>query len=877
MRALRAEDPAELGGHRLVARLGAGGMGVVYLARTGAGELVALKVIRAEHAADPHFRARFRREARLAAGVRGRWVVRVTDADAEARAPWLATAFVPGPSLAEAVVALGPLPARTVLTLGQRVADALAGLHATGLVHRDVKPANILLARDGPRLIDFGIARGAGATALTAPDAVLGTPGYLAPEQMEGAREGEDAGAGPASDVFSLGCALAFATTGRPPFGTGAPAVVMYRTVHEEPDLTGLARLPAAARASVTRCLSVDPAARPSAAELREELERAAVLTDPRHGDSRRGDSRLADPRLADPRAADPGAADVSAADPRAADPRGADPRAPESRAAGSNAAESRAADPRAADPRQVRRDRQARPRWRDTARNAGVRDGARGEDDGDWLPPGVLRLVAVHASRALDPPPREAAPAQGSVVPTAHGDLAAPAPAHGNGNGNGNGAAAGEPEPAAEAREAPRTHPATEPDPDPNPDPEGAAAARPGIRSRRRMLAVGGAATAVLAAGVGAAVVAGRRAPAAAPTLTIGLQSAGTEQERGARLAVDARNARSGARYRLALTTVDDHGRAADAESAARRLIADPGVRAVLGPTAEAAVNAANRLYAAAGMPMVLVASAGLAPSHSDPDRNLRTQYVTRVPDDGLGIALARYLTVVHPTRRTAVVEDLAGNAAGSDLARSFRAEPPGGGTAAVQTVAEDDDPGPAVAQALSARPDAFVYAGTSPDRAATCARALTAAGFTGARVTLEPVMRSDFLRAAGRAAEGWVFAAPYTDAAAMTTAAAREFTAAYRTRYHASPGPWAAEGYDAVALLAHALDSLGDTTLSRSRLTDRLARTTLDGVAKPIRFTDSATHDLDSGASFLYQVRDARFHFLGRYDQMTKATATR
>ncbi|MEV4339424.1 ABC transporter substrate-binding protein [Streptomyces sp. NPDC049590] len=274
MRPLTADDPEDIGGHRLLARLGAGGMGVVYLARGAGGALVALKVIRAEHAADPAFQARFRREVAAVRGLSGRWLVPVVAADAEARSPWLATEFVPGPALAEAVDGHGALPVAAVRVLGSRLAEALTAVHAAGLVHRDVKPANVLLGLDGPRLIDFGIALAAGATALTAPDAVVGTPGFLAPEQAR-ARAAE---VGPPSDVFSLGCVLAYAASGRRPFGTGHAAAVLFRTVHEDPDLTDV---PAALRPLIERCLAKDPARRPTAARLR------AALQDPRTGPAR--------------------------------------------------------------------------------------------------------------------------------------------------------------------------------------------------------------------------------------------------------------------------------------------------------------------------------------------------------------------------------------------------------------------------------------------------------------------------------------------------------------------------------------------------------------------------------------------------------------
>ncbi|MFJ4833362.1 bifunctional serine/threonine-protein kinase/ABC transporter substrate-binding protein [Streptomyces sp. NPDC088747] len=265
VQALKQGDPPFVGGYRLLGRLGAGGMGVVYLARSTGGALVALKVIRADYAADHGFRARFRREAEAAGSLTGRWLVPVTAAEPGAREPWLATAFVPGPSLAEAVALHGPLPYRTVRALGARLAEALTEVHAAGLVHRDVKPGNVLLALDGPRLIDFGIARSTGATALTATDVVIGSPGFLSPEQAR-ARSGD---IGPPSDVFSLGCVLAYAATGRRPFGTGTPAAIVFRTVHEEPDLDSA---PWALVPLLIRCLAKDPQARPTAEAVRNAL-----------------------------------------------------------------------------------------------------------------------------------------------------------------------------------------------------------------------------------------------------------------------------------------------------------------------------------------------------------------------------------------------------------------------------------------------------------------------------------------------------------------------------------------------------------------------------------------------------------------------------
>ncbi|MFJ6807987.1 bifunctional serine/threonine-protein kinase/ABC transporter substrate-binding protein [Streptomyces anulatus] len=257
---LRPTDPARIGGHRLLGRLGAGGMGVVYLGRTDAGALAAIKVILPEHAGDEDFRTRFRREAEAARRVDSPWAVPVTGADTEARRPWLATEFVPGPTLSDVVARRGPLPVRSVTVLGRLLARALAAVHAAGLVHRDVKPGNVLLTAGGPRLIDFGIARAADATALTATGLIVGTPGFLPPEQASGNT------AGPAGDVFSLGCLLAYAATGRPPFGSGAVDAVLYRTVHDAPDLDGIED--PGLRALLERCLAKDAGERPAAADL---------------------------------------------------------------------------------------------------------------------------------------------------------------------------------------------------------------------------------------------------------------------------------------------------------------------------------------------------------------------------------------------------------------------------------------------------------------------------------------------------------------------------------------------------------------------------------------------------------------------------------
>jgi serine/threonine protein kinase len=256
---LQPGDPERIGPYRLRGRLGAGGMGRVYLGLSPGGRAVAIKVIRAELAQDPEFRARFRREVAVARTVSGLYTAPVLDADADGPEPWLATAYVPGPSLADAVSQHGPLPPASVLMLAAGLAEGLSAIHAAGVVHRDLKPANVLLAGDGPRVIDFGISRAGEASALTHTGLVVGSPGFMSPEQAEG-RE-----VGPASDVFSLGAVLAFAATGQGPFGSGSTPALVYRVVHNPPDLD---LVPAGIRPLVERCLAKDPALRPTAAAL---------------------------------------------------------------------------------------------------------------------------------------------------------------------------------------------------------------------------------------------------------------------------------------------------------------------------------------------------------------------------------------------------------------------------------------------------------------------------------------------------------------------------------------------------------------------------------------------------------------------------------
>ncbi|MFJ3904095.1 PQQ-binding-like beta-propeller repeat protein [Streptomyces sp. NPDC090025] len=264
--ALTHDDPATIATYRLLARLGSGGMGTVYLARSPGGRTVALKTLHSRLAADPAFRARFRLETDAARVIGSRHGAAVFDADPLAETPWLATEYVLGPPLDDAVALAGPLPETTVRALGAALAGGLRQLHSSDVVHRDLKPSNILVTAHGPKLIDFGIARAAGDDHLTTTGAAAGTPAYMSPEQAAGQEHP------PAGDVFALAGVLVFAATGRPPFGTGAPADLLYRVRYAEPDPEALAAVPPALRRTVEACLAKDPVARPTTDQLIAEL-----------------------------------------------------------------------------------------------------------------------------------------------------------------------------------------------------------------------------------------------------------------------------------------------------------------------------------------------------------------------------------------------------------------------------------------------------------------------------------------------------------------------------------------------------------------------------------------------------------------------------
>ena len=260
---LQPDDPREIGPYRLLGQLGTGGMGQVFLGMSAGGRPIAVKVIRTELAADPDFRARFRGEVTAAQKVSGLFTALVVDADLDCPMPWLATAYVAGPSLAEAVRGHGPLPVRSLMALAAGLAESLGAIHEAGVVHRDLKPSNVLLAEDGPRVIDFGISEAAEASVAAGANVMIGSPGYMSPEQVLGMD------VGPASDMFSLGAVLTFAATGQGPFGTGSHAALMYRLVNIPADLVDV---PDELRSLVGRCLAKHPGDRPTAREMLAEM-----------------------------------------------------------------------------------------------------------------------------------------------------------------------------------------------------------------------------------------------------------------------------------------------------------------------------------------------------------------------------------------------------------------------------------------------------------------------------------------------------------------------------------------------------------------------------------------------------------------------------
>jgi serine/threonine protein kinase len=261
---LTAHDPRRIGPFEVLGRLGAGGMGLVYLGRSSSGRRVAIKTVRAELAEDQLFRVRFAREISAARTVSGFYTAAVVDADADAPVPWLATAYIPAPSLEDLVAECGPMPVDASRWLVAGIAEALQSIHAAGLVHRDLKPSNVLVTEDGPRVIDFGIAAGVSHTRLTMTNVAVGTPAYMSPEQARDSRSVTGA-----SDVFSLGSLLVFSATGHAPYHGVNPVETVFMLLREQPDLSGL---PVELAPMVKACMRPAPERRPTPAQIQEEL-----------------------------------------------------------------------------------------------------------------------------------------------------------------------------------------------------------------------------------------------------------------------------------------------------------------------------------------------------------------------------------------------------------------------------------------------------------------------------------------------------------------------------------------------------------------------------------------------------------------------------
>src|ERR1700683_5005140 len=265
MEQLKPGDPSRVGNYRLIGRRGEGGMGQVFLGLSPGGRQVAVKIIHPGYASDKQFRWRFAGEIEAARRVGGFHTASVVDADPGADPPWMVTAFIHGPSLQQAVAEGGPFSLERVCRLGAGLAEGLAAIHACGLVHRDLKPSNVILADDGPRIIDFGIAKAAGSSAMTTAGVVVGTYSYMSPEQVEGHL------AGPESDVFALGCTLAYGATAHSPFGDDSIAMVVHRIASEPPSLGGVPEAHGL-RQLISECLAKSPGDRPGLSAIMTRL-----------------------------------------------------------------------------------------------------------------------------------------------------------------------------------------------------------------------------------------------------------------------------------------------------------------------------------------------------------------------------------------------------------------------------------------------------------------------------------------------------------------------------------------------------------------------------------------------------------------------------
>ncbi|MDX3862873.1 bifunctional serine/threonine-protein kinase/ABC transporter substrate-binding protein [Streptomyces europaeiscabiei] len=818
MERLRSSDPARIADHRLLGRLGAGGMGVVYLARTPAGSLVALKVLAAEYAEDAGFRGRFRREVEVARRISSPWAVPLVDADADAEAPWLATAYVPGPSLAEALAAHGPLTEHGLRILGGRLALALGEVHRAGLVHRDLKPGNVLLAPDGPRLIDFGIARAPEDTSLTATGFVVGTPGYLSPEQAEG-HGGQTIGA--PSDVFSLGCVLAFAATGRPPFGAGALDALLYRAVHDPADLDGV---PTALVDLVSRCLEKDPLRRP---EVEEVVRKLLPKDSAEGGVSGEGMESTAPGGAAD--GPDAGSGEAPAEMPvEAADAEGTDAEA-EVRDAEARETPAQPADAPADTP---------------------------GTSPASWLPEEVIRLIARRSTEAL------ALPDIDHTEISAAASRADTAPGSGSPSGPGPRRSASDDDTASPASGTDDTRPT-------------AATDTPEAPARRRVLLAG--AGALLAAGgattwwaLGRDDGAGAKKPVAAsrrPAYTVALhgdlsgdqRATGKAQERGLRLAVEEFNARRNAPFQVDVRAVDDAGDPAESARLAKRLADDPSVLAVVGPTTDATALSALAAYDAALLPVLAVSPGAIALVV----QGFRSFLHARLPDSVLPLYLDAVLRSTRP-RRIGVVVDRAADSYSAEVSSSLSRQLHAAGQPFLPRVVGTmrSGFGDTVDDLLAAGTDSFAFAGL-PDRAASFARTLSERGFSGARASGPALLDPRFVTAAKEAADGWTIVAAVVDPTGIPEAKA--FVSAYRKRWKQAPPRYAAEAYDVTSMVLKSLGDLPSKSRTREELLAALRAVKYQGITRTYGFQKNGLPLIDGTGGYLWRVEDGAFVYGG------------
>ncbi|MDI2126690.1 ABC transporter substrate-binding protein [Yinghuangia seranimata] len=833
MQPLHSEDPSQLADYRLLGRLGAGGMGRVYLARSTGGRAVALKVVRPELADSADFRARFRREVAAARRVSGAHVVPVTDANPDGPTPWLATAYVPGPSLADAVAGHGPLPEPAVRVLAAGLAAALAEVHGSGLVHRDLKPSNVLLALDGPRLIDFGIARAADETALTGTGLTIGSPGYMSPEQADG----RDITA--ASDVFSLGAVLVFAATGQGPFGTGSTPALLYRVVHTAPDLTAV---PSSLLPLVTACLRKNPHERPAPAELMAFAEGPSGAT--AHGGwlpppityaiaerssalldldtTPPDDTGLTPPPtpVAEHPSPQPDTAAVSPPLPGEAVPGAVSPREP-------------VQDHRSAPPPQLPTSTAATP---ETGPAASAPPIPPPPDSVPPTPPAEDVQGTETLWRGPVPPPPP-------VPPT-------PAP----------------PSPAPDVRE------------------------RPGL-TRRRLLIGGTAAGLAAAGGVTAwlttrsgggknpakASGSGGPVPAGAaggtPTgpkplfklafqgpLTGSNADMGTAARNGAKLAVAQAGRDTGLPFQLELVEGDDAGDSTKADAIVRQFTSDSAIVALVGPLFSATVKTAANALSAGRLPMVTPGATNTALAADN-----RPWFQRGLPSNtAQGEDLGAYL--LAKVKPASVVVCTEGFEYADSVLTGLNKVLSRGGVRIVDEIGVvhgKADYSAEVAKVLASGAPAMVYLGLA-DQGGPFAKQLKAAGYTGRCFSPNGLADPQFVTLAGGAAEGWQIIDSSVDAAAEPALAG--FAADYKAAFGSPPPPYAAEAYDAVGLIVDTMKRLGNARnpVSRENLFTGLRAAKYHGAVRDYAF-DPATGEYQGKGTFLYEVRNGAIAYLG------------